>query len=185
MSATAISQTTGLTDVPPVCQILILCENYAAYERAAEVGRRMLAQFAGELDFDFKCWNFIELTDDACARSALKTGGTADIILVALHGTELPPVLEAWLAAISEIRIRADGALVLVWEGRDSLPAASEKLFARLRQLADHAGMDFVPLIPGSGASAHPVRQEEEWLMAAHQSENSSSPQCDHWGLNE
>lgn len=168
MSATASLQPTGLTDVLPACQILILCEDFAAYERAAEVCRRMLAQFAGELDFDFKCWNFTELADADCARSAMKTGGTADIILVALHGMELPPVLEAWLAAVPETRIRADGALVLVWEGPGSSPASVGKLFTRLEQLAGRVGMDFVPLAPGLGESAGQVLQEEEWLMAAY-----------------
>ena len=61
MSATARLETTGLLEGPEDCQILILCEDFAAYQRAAEVCRRMMAQFASELDFDFKCWNFTAL----------------------------------------------------------------------------------------------------------------------------
>ena len=41
-----------------------------------------MERFASELDFDIKCWNFIELADPNCARHAAKTASSADIILV-------------------------------------------------------------------------------------------------------
>lgn len=174
MSATARLETTGLLEGPEDCQILILCEDFAAYQRAAEVCRRMMAQFASELDFDFKCWNFIELAEANCARSAMKNAGTADIILLAMHGMELPPVLEEWLATFPETRFRADGALVLVWD--EPSGPAGEKLFARLGQLAWRLKMDFVPLLPTLPEPAIRILQDEEWPVVA-------APQFDHWGV--
>jgi hypothetical protein len=172
MSATAKLETAGLLEAPKECQILILCEDFSTYLRASDVCRRMLEQFGNELDFDFKCWNFIELSDADCARSAMKTAGTADIILLAMHGKALSPVMDAWLATFPETRFRADGALVLVWD--EPSGPADEKLFARLGQLARRSKMDFFPLLPPPVILA---RQDEEWPGAA--------PQFDHWGLNE
>jgi len=69
-------------ELKPVCQILILHEDFTAYSRAVEVCRRVMERFASELDFDIKCWNFIELADPHCARHAAKSAGASDIILL-------------------------------------------------------------------------------------------------------
>lgn len=185
MNDTANFESTGLPAVPQDCQILILCEDFAAYARAAEVCRRLMDQFGGELDFAIKCWNFLELADAHCRRSALKIAGAADLILLAMHGIKLPPVLDDWLAAIPETRFRADGALVLVWDGLGSSAAAIEKIFSRLEQLAGRIGMDFVPLTSGPVDSINQVFHDEQWLVAATQAENLQRTPCDHWGLNE
>jgi hypothetical protein len=184
MSATAILEANDLTEGPKECQILILYEDLAAYERAVEVCRRMMVQFATELDFDFKCWSFIELTEADCARGAMKIASNADIILLAMHGTELPPVLAGWLAASPQTRFRADGALVLVGNGGESSPANSEMLLTRLEKLAGQAGMDFVPLTAGPVTTTHTFHNED-WLTAATRAEEMERPQFDHWGLNE
>lgn len=185
MSAASIVETAGWQEAPKVCQILVLSEDFAAYERAMEVCRRLMTQFAEELDFDFKCWNFIELADADCARSARKIAGTADILLLAMHGVCLPSVLEQWLATFPESRHRADGALALVWNGAPSSAAVTEKLFARLELLAGRVGMDFVPLGLAPGQSASPPFHDEAWLLAVTQVENLQRPLFDHWGLNE
>ena len=184
MSATAILETTDLTEAPKDCQILILCEDFAAYERAVETCRRVMDRFAGEVDFHFKCWDFIELADADCARSATKTASSADIILLTMHGMDLPPVLDEWLATIPAIRFRAEGALVLIGDEAGSR-AASGKLLARLEQLAGRVGMDFLPFAPVPVESTRHAFQEDDWLVAATQAENRQHPQFDHWGLNE
>jgi hypothetical protein len=185
MSATSILEPSGLPEAPKNCQILILCEDLAACEHAMEVCRRMMVRFAGELDFDLKCWNFTELVDTDCARSATKIAGTADIILLALHGVFLPPTLETWLTAFPETRFRANGALALVWDGTGRSAAVTGKLFTRLEQLAGWVGMDFVPLVSGPVKSNNPAFHDEDWLPAVTQDENLHRPPLDHWGLNE
>jgi hypothetical protein len=135
-------------EVSRTCQILILCEDFAAYERATEVSWRILVQLADDLDFGFKCWSFIELTDPACARSVVKTADNADIILLSLHRADLPPVATEWLEAFAGHRLQAEGVLALVLNEPPGSPAAVAKLVARLEQTARQTGMDFLSLVP-------------------------------------
>jgi hypothetical protein len=186
MSATAMLETGGPLKAGRACQVFILCEDFAAYEQAVSVCRSMMEQFAGELEFDFKCWNFAELADAACARSAMKAAGVADIILLAARSTGLPPVLDGWLDAFPEARFGGDGVLVLVGNELDISSAASKTLFKRLKQLAGQAGMEFLPLTPSQTKSATaPFQDEDWWTVAMLQSENLPRPASDHWGLNE
>jgi hypothetical protein len=179
MSAKSMLENGVLPEIGKVCQILILCEDFAAYERAVAVCRRGMEQFAGELEFDFKCWNFAELADSVCARNATKAAGTADIILLATNTAELPPVLEGWLAAFPEARFRA-GALVLVGNELDIPAAATETLSKRLGRLAGRSGSDFLSQTPST-----PSFQDEDWLTIAVQAEDLPRTANDHWGLNE
>jgi hypothetical protein len=157
-------------EVSRTCQILILCEDAAAYERAADICWRILVQLADDLDFSFNCWSFIELNDPDCARSVLTTASVSDVILLALRSTNLPPVAAEWLEALAQNRLRAEGALALVLNEPPDSPAAVAKLVARLEQAARQMGMDFLSLVQTSeeAVSAWPGRRGYE-----------------HWGLNE
>jgi hypothetical protein len=135
-------------DLKPACQVLILHEDFSAYSRAVEVCRRVMERFASELDFDVKCWNFIELADPNCARHAAKTAGGADIILLAMHTTEMPLELDRWVDFYFIDRFRAEGVLALVLNPAATSPLAGEKLRLRLQQLTARLGMDFIPLPP-------------------------------------
>ncbi len=134
-------------EVSRTCQILILCEDFAAYERAADVCWRILVQLADDLDFGFNHWNFIELADPDCARSVVKTANASDIILLSLHGADLPPVAAEWLDAFSRRRLRAEGVLALVLNEPPGSSTAVAKLVARLEQSARGMGMDFLSLV--------------------------------------
>jgi hypothetical protein len=187
MSATAIHQKSAASfeELKPACQILILHEDFPAYTRAVEVCRRIMEQFASELDFDVKCWNFIELADPNCARHAAKTAGVADIILLSMQTPGLPPAFDRWLEDFFAARSRADGALALVLNQPDSSLAALEKLLGRLQQLAGRLGMDFVPLLSGGDAAVMGLLPTEDWSATTVSLEISDRPQFDHWGLNE
>ena len=187
MSATAIHRKSAASfeELKPACQILILHEDFAAYTRAVEVCRRLMEQFASELDFDIKCWSFIELAEPDCARHAAKTAGAADIVLLAMPAPGLPAVLERWLDVFFATRFRTDGALALVLNEPDSSPAALEKLLARLEQLAGRLGIDFVPLLSGNEAAVLGILPTEDWPATGVPLEISDRPQADHWGLNE
>jgi len=93
-------------ELKPVCQILILHEDFTAYSRAVEVCRRVMERFASELDFDIKCWNFIELADPHCARHAAKSAGASDIILLSMDTAETTTELDRWLADSFTARFR-------------------------------------------------------------------------------
>lgn len=169
-------------EVSRTCQILILCEDFAAYERAADVCWRILVQLADDLDFSFKCWNFIELTDPACAPSVVKTANASDVILLSLHSADLPPVAAEWLEAFAGHRLRAEGVLALVLNEPPGSPTAVAKLVARLEQSARQMGMDFLSLVrpPDKKVTATPVLPR-----FATTGEFSGRGQNDHWGLNE
>jgi hypothetical protein len=180
MSASALNEKI-LAEAPKACRILILCEDFAAYERAVEVCRRIQARFGDEFEFDFNCWTFWELADADCARLAADSARFADIIMVSLHNAVSSAALEAWLDDFPGSRIRAEGALVLVrmeFAGQES----AGELAARLEQWAMRLGMDFVPLI--SGVSRMFTQMNRLVGMEAVR-EFPERRNYDHWGLNE
>lgn len=162
------------------CQILILCEDYAAYERAKEICWRILVQFADDLDFSFSCWKFFELEDAECTHAALRTAKNSDIILLSLHHPDLPTQAEAWLDALAGHRIQGDGLLALVLNEPAQHPFAMQALSSRIDRLAKKLGMDFLPLNPVS-TPAHLDHLPSS--LATHGSIGEQN--YDHWGLNE
>jgi hypothetical protein len=186
MSDTAIYEkaATLLAEIPQGCQVLLLSENFAAYSRAVEVCRRIMDQLGKDLDFDFRCWNFVELADPACAHSAAKYAGVAEIIMLSAQGTVLPRVLDDWLNALHTSRFRADGALVLVLN-RPASQLETDRLTFRLEKLASRLAMDFVPLLPTTDEKTWQSGPSENWQMLQGRPEDLDSQQGEHWGLND
>lgn len=139
-------------ELKSACQILILHEDFSAYSRAVEVCRRVMDQFANDLDFDIKCWSAVELSDPSCARHAAKTAATADIILLSLLTAHLPVQLDEWLDSFFAARFRTDGVLALLLNPLGTQPLELKKLSQRLEQLTERLGMDFMVLHPDSDA---------------------------------
>jgi hypothetical protein len=147
-SSSLIHGAAGLDEGEPARQkILILHEDFAAYSRAVEVCRRLMERFAS-MDFDIKCWNFIELADFNCARHAAKSARVADLILLSMQTLQPPVELERWLDFSFTVRFKPDGMLALVWNVSATPPATLEKLVLRLGQLAGGLGMNFISLLP-------------------------------------
>lgn len=165
-------------EVREVCQILILSEDFSTYERAAEVCRRMQSQLGEDLDFGFKCWNFVELADTECARAVLREARLADIILFSINCAKLPAAVVEWLEALPGLRSRGEGALALVLNERmDS--ASVEKLTLWMDHSARRMGMDFLKL------THSPVHINALPALFVIPGEFASSREWDHWGLNE
>ena len=147
-------------ELKPVCQILILHEDFTAYSRAVEVCRRVMERFASELDFDIKCWNFIELADPPCARHAAKSAGASDIILLSMDTAETTTELDRWLADSFTARFRPEGVLALVLNHPAGPPSARQKLIGGLESRARRLGLDFLCLPPdddGTFLNLHPL----------------------------
>ena len=147
-------------ELKPVCQILILHEDFTAYSRAVEVCRRVMERFASELDFDIKCWNFIELADPNCARHAAKSAGASDIILLSMDTAETTTELDRWLADSFTARFRPEGVLALVLNHPAGPPSARQKLIGGLESRARRLGLDFLCLPPdddGTFLNLHPL----------------------------
>jgi hypothetical protein len=148
MRATAIPKkgAASFEELKPACQILILHEDFSAYTRAVDVCRRVMERFANELDFDIKCWNFIELVDPNCARHAAKSAGGADLVLLSTHTSQLPVEVDRWLDYYFISRFRADGTFLFVLNSPNGSELALEKCLSRLEISAKRLGMDFISL---------------------------------------
>jgi hypothetical protein len=142
---TRIDGAASFEENKPVCQILILHEDFPAYSRAVEVCRRLMERFASELEFNIKCWNCIELADPNCARHAAKTAGASDIILLSLQTPQTPKAFDQWFESFFIARFRTEGVLALLLND-PNLPPAGQKLAARLERITQRLGMDFLSL---------------------------------------
>jgi hypothetical protein len=140
-------------ELKPACQVLVLHEDFSAYTRAVEMCRRVMERFASEMDFDIKCWNFIELADPNCARHAAKTAGAADVILLSMRTARPAVELERWLDFFFAARFKTEGVLALVLDSPNTPPQEEKRLVERLEQLAGRLGMDFISLPPDGDAA--------------------------------
>jgi hypothetical protein len=186
MSDTAMMEKAAacLRGISQGCQILILSEDFAAYSRATLVCRRFMDRFGQDVDFDFRCWNFIELTDPECAHNAMKYGAVAEIIVISVQNPVLPVMMNEWIEALPKARFRADGALLLVVSGPAN-PVEIQTLVTKLENLALRLVMDFVPLLPASGESDWHSQPTENWPRLAAEPDVIQPPNPEHWGLNE
>lgn len=137
----------------PVCQILILHEDFSAYTRAVEISRGIMEHFASELEFDIRCWNFIELADANCARHAAKTAASADIVLISTRASAFPVEFIRWLDIYFVTRFQPDGVLALVMDAPIHAALVLEQARHRMEQLAGRLGMDFISLLPGDSVT--------------------------------
>ena len=160
------------------CQILILCEDFAAYQRAADVCWRILVQLADDLDFSFHCWKFYELADPECAPAALRSAKNSDIILLSLHQPDLPHLAEEWLEALAGHRVHPQGVLALVLNEPAHSPEAVTQLAERLEHSARKLGMDFLSM-------AHSPQRNAAGFSPLARRGSFGERNHDHWGLNE
>ena len=168
------------SEVSRTCQILILCEDFAAYERAAECCWRILVQLADDLDFTFNCWNFYELVEPGSRPAAMRAAKTSDVILLSLHQPVLSSVAEEWLDIFASHRQRAEGVLALVLNEPSGSPLVVARLAARVEQYAKKLRMDFLSL------ATTPSEIDVGDLMSATVPRGTYGERfSDHWGLNE
>lgn len=187
MSDTALfgKAAASLGDVPHGCQVLILSEDFTAYNRAVQVCRRIIDQMGQHLDFDFRCWNFSELPDPACAHAATKYAAVADMIVVSTQVAALPPAMKSWLDTLHQARVRPVGVLALVLN-KPARQAEVDKLVRHMDDLALRLAMDFLPLLPPENEqTAWQPQNLENWDLTMGRPETEPKRNVDHWGLNE
>jgi|SRR5450756_2082338 len=173
-----------LSGIPQGCQVLILSEDFTAYSRALQACRRIMDQMAQHTDFDFRCWNFSELSDPECAHAATKYAASADIIMLSAQNASLPAPLNEWLGALHQARLRPIGLLALVLNKPAPQPEV-DKLLRHLESLALHLAMDFMPLLPATAETAWQPQSPEHWEMLLGRPDTEPRRDVDHWGLNE
>lgn len=173
-----------LTGIPQGCQVLILSEDFTAYSRAVQVCRRIMDQMGRQTDFDFRCWNFSELADPACAHTATNYAAAADIIMISTQTAGLPTVLTEWLDKLHLARMRPVGVLALVLN-KPAKQADIDRLLVWLEGVALHLAMDFLPLLPANERTAWQPQSAEQWETLLGRPDTEPRRDIDHWGLNE
>jgi hypothetical protein len=173
----------SLGGIPHGCQVLILAEDFTAYNRAMHVCRRVMDQMGHERDFDFRCWNFSELTDPECAHSATKYAATADMVMISTQVAHLPKALDNWLGGLHPARIWPAGVLALILN-KPAREIDVAKLVNRMEGVAMRGVMDFMPLLPPDNEHTEWRPQSQENWDMMHGRPETEHPN-DRWGLNE
>jgi hypothetical protein len=175
----------SLGGVPHGCQVLILSEDFTAYNRAMHVARRVMDKMGQHADFDFRCWNFSELNDPMCAHTATQYAAMADMILVSTQSATLPRALTEWLDTLRLSRFRPVGVMAVVLN-KPGRPAEISNLLQRMETLAMQLVMDFMPLLPPANEeTAWQPQSPENWDMMLGRPELNDTRDVDRWGLNE
>ena len=170
-----------------ICQIVAVHEDLVAHGRAVELADRLSTQFKGEPVFGFSSWSFKDLAEPLFFRTALDAGAIADVILLSVHGNELPPAVRLWLDLCSGHRTKTEGSLVFLLAEPFMLSASSGAAIGTLQRAARLLRMDFLPLIPQPAEQI--IRRFQERAGSADAAfddiQIQNRPSFDHWGLNE
>ena len=176
---------TSRWEVTETCKVAVLCEDAASRDRAIEVFNRISATLRGELAFAISCWNFGELAEPECARSAAEAAASADIIMYSTRVVELPVTTGERLNGFSESNGKSGFALAFLLTHPDSPSAPIRNMISRLEQVAQGLGMDFIPLMPMPVDKQFQDIKATEWTVTAVRKEAGGGSSYDHWGLNE
>ena len=175
----------SLGGVPQGCQVLILSEDFTAYNRATHVCRRIMDQMGQHGEFDFRCWNFSELADPENAHIATKYAALADMVIVSTQSAMLPAELHYWLDALHLSRFRPVGVFALILN-KPARPVDVDRLVRRMESVATHLVMDFLPLLPPANEeTGWQPQSPENWDMTLGRPDIKNQRDVDHWGLNE
>ena len=175
----------SLGGIPHGCQVLILAEDFTAYNRAMHVCRRIMDKMGQATDFDFRCWNFSELTDAECTHAATRYAATADMVVISTQAANLPVALDNWLEILHHTRVRPVGVLALILN-KPAPPANVEKLVRQLENVAMRAVMDFMPLLPPTVEHTEWQPQSpENWDMTLGRPDTDAPRHLGRWDLNE
>jgi hypothetical protein len=172
-------------EVTETCKVAVMCEDAASRDRAVEVFNRISATFRGELAFAISCWNFGELAEAECARSAAAAAASADIIMYSTRVVELPVTVGERLDGFAQPKGESGFALAFLLTNPDNPSASIGNMISRLTQVAHRLGMDFVPLMPMPVDRRGQDIKATEWTVTAVRKEVGGRSSYDHWGLNE
>src|ERR1700686_3227423 len=99
---TSLSQThsekTHEPEMPPLFNVLIVYEDFAAGEHAKETYDYLVHQLGRDYQFTNQMWKFDILGNFKMREMAVKDALEADLIIVSTHGIgELPAEVKTWL----------------------------------------------------------------------------------------
>jgi hypothetical protein len=181
------NEQTELRTTPEACVVAVVYDNDSARTLAIHVCDTLSQTFVGDLDFDVSWWRFNYLADPLIAGAAAQAAATADLILVILGGDSIPGEVKAWFEQSLSRRESKEGALVL---GRSVMVTKDDSAAVDtfLRQAAERAHLDFVPLFAVHSA-AHledRLREDESFSEpAAFDRPPDHNYHSSGWGINE
>ena len=171
-------------EVNAPCEILVLCEDALAEDRAMELCRQLLVRFDSEMAFTLGCWKFKDLENPVPSHWAAEALARADIVLFSIRGTDLPLTAIRWLDSCAGARSKAEGAFALITVEPSGAGMAGEALLYQLQHAASRLRMDFLPRVSRlpDEAVRTPVNLSS---LAAFANMDNDEMETAHWGLNE
>jgi len=176
----------GMPAMDPVdrCNVLVLCDNVAARDKAAGICERLSTQFGDDLPFEFSYWQLGDFTRSTLLRRAVRQCMDADIVIYATHGDDLSFEVKEWIELCAVQRNKRDGALGVLFVEPLSDSAAVGSLLSRLERAAARLRMDFLPMLAIEEEQALNDLTNQAKLMAPFSKGILDEPPS-HWGLNE
>ena len=136
--------------------VVVLYEDKSTRDRAMATCDHLVQQFWTEVEFDFHWWRMDFLADPGMAQTAALDAREADIIIFSSSVAEFSPGILQWFDQWAEQRGGREGMLLdLTHNSATPTPIIARKQFC-LRQIANHAGLDYLTRIPSQIGSTLP-----------------------------
>jgi hypothetical protein len=172
----------------PTLKAAVIYDDFDFAARTAALLERAAIRSDEVMQWDVKPWRLDLLKPSALAEAALAETADADLIVVALSKTHLPPdLLLDWLERWAARREIQDAALMVLCPEETAGPTSS---WDRLKEFATERGLLFVGSrrVPEEGDSTDFVHQL--WRRKQHVTPTlswSADPPrpLRHWGINE
>lgn len=173
-------------------EVLLVYEDLSTGLRAREAFEHVVGQLEMEADFDLKLWRFELLREPALLERAVSDGAEADIVFLAAHDGELPPVVKLWFNRWLE---RKDGerwalAVSLDPDADDTLAAG--RMLGPLGAALSLASVDVFlhrghapPMGSDTGTDGTPQQTRTGTAAQAESLHDSEDYPSRDWGINE
>ncbi|HTQ52641.1 MAG TPA: hypothetical protein VMJ12_18175 [Candidatus Acidoferrales bacterium] len=172
-----------------VLKAVIIYDDFDAATRATMLLERVGARAGEAIKWDIKPWRYDVLKQPTLAALTIAVAANADLIVLALYHTPVPPAgLLDWLKNWAEHRRVRDAAVLTLQADSGSRPATAWneiKAFVEGHHLT-FLGSHEVSTDKNSGSFAHRSQPRKPLVGAAPQrssAERLAVPQ--HWGMNE
>jgi len=134
----------------PVWAVVVVYEDDSLKSEAINFCDAFVERFWHDCELDVNWWSFNLLRDQTDARQACAEAVAADLILFAARpGRDLPPEIQFWVDSWAIARGDREGTLIGLLD-----PAQTEHYssppYIFLRNIAHHAGMDYLTEMPES-----------------------------------
>jgi hypothetical protein len=130
--------------------IIVVYEDFPARLRIQHVYWMLMRELAHEFDFECSWYGFDDLQNARAASSARAAAAGADLILFSVNiDTDPPPAVKTWIESWIGTKAAQDAALAALLNGAKRRHRRRVPIWNYLSQIAQRAGMSFLPEIIG------------------------------------